>query len=200
MSIFRWTAPLFKLWGRRWTDEDFRRLAGWLRPYVSEGGVIADLGGGTGELGAGIAYELGARAVIVDPTVQMLQRVDAKPWVSVRRAPAESLPFPDGYFDALVCCDSFHHFADQDAAVREIARVVRPGGGLALLEMDPAGRDRFWAALERLLGEPASFRSPEDLQRFLAVHGIDGIAKRERGSGYSFVGTVGPRSAGDGGD
>ena len=93
------------------------------------GGIFADLGGGTGDLGAGVARALGARVIIVDPTPQMLRRVDAEPLVSVRLAPAEALPFADAYFDAVLCCDCFHHFRDQDAAAREIARVVRPGAG-----------------------------------------------------------------------
>jgi|WetSurMetagenome_2_1015567.scaffolds.fasta_scaffold14468_2 ubiquinone/menaquinone biosynthesis C-methylase UbiE len=190
MSIFRWMAPLFKLAGRRWSQDDFQCMAGWLRPYVPSGGVLADLGGGTGELGAGLARELGAGAVIIDPTPQMLRRVDALPWVSVRLASAEALPFPDAFFHALVCSDAFHHLRDQEAAAREIARVVRPGGGVLILDMHPVGRDRIWGLLEKLLGEPAAFRAPDDLQRFLASHSISGDSERARGSGYSFVGTV----------
>ena len=193
MSIFRWTAPLFKVWGRRWREEDFRHIAGWLRPYVpDEGGVLADLGGGTGELGAGVAHELAARAIIIDPTPQMLSRVDARPWVSVHLAPAEAMRFPNGYFDAIICCDAFHHFADQSAAAHEIARVVRPGGGVVVLDMYPTGSGRFWAALERLLGEPAGFKTAVALACLLANHGIIGVCRHERGSGYSFVGAVRP--------
>jgi SAM-dependent methyltransferase len=191
MSIFRWMAPLFKVWGRRWSRDDFEVLGGWLRPYVPLGGVLADLGGGTGQLGAGLAHELDARAVIIDPTAQMLQRVDAYPWVSVRLAAAEALPFPDGYFDALICSDAFHHFRDQDAAGREIARVVRPGGGVLILDFDPRGSDRIWGYLEQLVGEPAGFRTPDGMAQFFSSHGIHGEGKRERGSGYSYVGTVG---------
>lgn len=127
MAVFRWTAPLFKLAGRRWAPADFQALADRLRPYVSPGGLFADLGGGTGEVGAGIARALEARVVIVDATAQMLRRVDPDPLVSVRLARVEELPFPAAYFDAAFCCDAFHHFADQDAAVREIVRVIKPG-------------------------------------------------------------------------
>lgn len=190
MSIFRWTAPLFKIWGRRWSEEDFRLLAGWLRPCVRPGGIIVDLGGGTGALGAGIARELEARAVIVDPTPQMLQRVDPLPWVSVRLARAESLPFPDGYCDALLCSDAFHHFRDQEAAGHEISRVVRTGGRVLVLDLDPKGVARLWVGLERLLREPAHFRTPQDMERFMAGHGICGTSRRQKGSAYSFLGTV----------
>jgi ubiquinone/menaquinone biosynthesis C-methylase UbiE len=195
MSVFNWTAPLFKMWGRRWSPADFQWMATWLQPYVPPSGQIADLGGGTGELGAGLARELQARAIVVDATPQMLRRVDPLPWVSVRLAVAEALPFPDAYFDALVCSDAFHHFRDQDAAAREMARVVRPGGGLLILDMFPRGPDRFWALLERLLGEPGAFKQPHQMEAFLSERGISGRTTQEHRSGYSYLGTVGPPSS-----
>jgi ubiquinone/menaquinone biosynthesis C-methylase UbiE len=164
-------------------------MAHWLRPYVPPGGLLADLGGGTGDLGAGLALELGARAVIVDATPQMLQRVDAAPWVSVRLAAAESLPFPDGCFHAVVCCDAFHHFRDQDAAAGEIARVLRPRGGVLVLDLDPRGSERLVSVLEKMVREPAGFRTPAEMELLMREHGIAGQSQRQRGSGYAFVGT-----------
>ena len=190
MSIFRWTAPLFKLAARRWSDDDFRALAGELRPFVPPGGVFADLGGGTGDLGAGLARALGARVVIVDPIKQMLRRVPADPLVSVRLATAEALPFPTSYFDGVVCCDAFHHFKDQSAAAREMARVVRPGGGVLILDAEPTGPYRTIAVLERMLREPAGFRTTDDLRDFMSARGIVGTATRQGGSSYLFLGSV----------
>lgn len=171
MSIFRWTAPICKLAGHRWSDDDFAVLAEHLRPFVPPGGVFADLGGGTGDLGVGLARTLQARVVVIDETPQMLRRGDPHPLVTQRLASAESLPFPDSYFDGLVCSDAFHHIRDQEAAAREIARVVRPGGAALLLELAPT---RTLVCLERLLGEPANFWSMEGLERFLAGCGING--------------------------
>ena len=191
MSVFRWTAPLFKLASRRWSDEDFRELADVLSPTVPAGGLFADLGGGTGDLGAGIARALDAQVIIIDPTPQMLRRVGAEPLVSVRLAAAESLPFPAGHFDAVLCCDAFHHFRDQDAAAREIARAVRPGGGVVIIDIEMTARGvGMVAAVERLLGEPAGFRTAEGMQSFLAGHGINGTTRREKGETYLFAGIV----------
>lgn len=189
MSIFRWTAPLFKAASRRWSEDDFRATAESLRPYVAPGGLFADLGGGTGDLGVGVARALGARVIIVDPTPQMLRRVDADPLVSVRLARAEALPFPDSYFDAVLCCDAFHHFRDQDAAAREIARVVRPGGGAAILEMEGVRNQRLLVGLERLLGEPGAFMTGTAMESFMRVRGITGTATRQGSSSYVFVGS-----------
>jgi SAM-dependent methyltransferase len=191
LSVFRWTAPLFELFGSNWSDQDFRILAAYLRPYVPEGGVFVDLGGGTGDLAAGIADVLAARAVIVDLTAQMLRRVDAHPQVSVCLASAEQLPFPDSFFDGLLCRDAFHHFRHQDIAAEEIARVVRPGGGVLVLEMEGNRlRDKPWVFLEKMLGEPAALHTASGLESFLAVHGITGKATIHHGTSYIFCGSV----------
>jgi len=192
MSVFRWTAPLFKLVARRWSEDDLRVIANLLRPYVAAGGVFADLGGGTGDLGAGIARVLGARVIIVDPTPEMLRRVDAHPLVSVQLAGAERLPFPAAHFDAVLCCDAFHHFRDQDAAARELVRVLRPGGGVLILEAEATGGSRPWAVFERILGEPAGFRTAAGLEEFFASYGIVGTSARQKGTSYIFVGAFRP--------
>jgi len=49
-------------------------------------------------------------------------------------ADSEHLPFPDGAFDVLTCSHSFHHYPHQDAVVREMRRVLRPGGRLLLID------------------------------------------------------------------
>jgi ubiquinone/menaquinone biosynthesis C-methylase UbiE len=192
MSVFRWIAPLIQFAARRWSEDSLAALAAWLRPYVPPGGVLADLGGGTGEIGAGVARDLGARVVIVDETPQMLRRVHGDPHVTVCLATVQALPFPDGYFDAVMCCDSFHHFRDQDAASCEIARVVRPGGGVLVLDPEPTGANQRVARLERLLGEPGTFRPMADLESFMAAHGIVGTCTRQGRASCAFVGSVRP--------
>ena len=190
MSVFRWTAPLFKRGSRHWGEGDFQWLADRLRPYVAPGGRVLDLGGGTGELGTGVAQALGAEVVIADATPQMLRLVEAHPLVSLSLAAAEALPFPDGGFDAVFCCDAFHHFRRQVEAGAEIARVVRPGGAVMLLEMCPDGWGRVLAVVEKLLGEPGVFRRPEEMERFLAPYGITGTGERQSGISYLFLGTM----------
>ena len=191
MSVFRWTAPLFKFAGRRWSEDDFEAVAERLRPFVPATGVFADLGGGTGDLGTGVARALDARVIVIDPTSQMLSRVDSHPLVSVCRSGAEHLPFPDGYFDALLCCDAFHHMRDQGAAAAEMARVIRTGGGLLMMEFEPKSGNSHLASFERLLGEPAAFRTMTELRSLLGSHGIVGDSTPQ-GRGYLYLGTVRP--------
>jgi ubiquinone/menaquinone biosynthesis C-methylase UbiE len=190
MSIFRWTAPVFKLAGQRWSEDDFRAVAEWLHPFVSPGGVLMDLGGGTGDLGAGVARALDARVVIVDPTPQMLAHTPARPFLSVRLGAAEEIPFPDGFFDAVLVSDALHHFRDSDSAAREMRRTVRPGGGVVILEMEGSGWGRLLSMVERLMGEPATFKTPAELTKLLAAHDIVGDTIRQRGISYAFIGSV----------
>ena len=190
MSIFRWTAPVFKLAASRWSDDDFAVVAEWLRPFVPPGGVFMDLGGGTGDLGAGVARLLEASVVVADSTPQMLARVPAQPLVSVSLTSAEGLPFSESYFDAVLCSDAFHHFRDPEAVVREIRRTVRPDGGVLFLELDGSGIGRLLSMIERALGEPAGFRSPLELQQYLAARGIIGTSTRQKGLSYAFLGAV----------
>ena len=190
MPFFAWSAPLFKLADGRWSHGDFEAVADMLRPYVTRERPILDLAGGTGGLSAGVASALGVRVVIADATREMLVRLSAHRLVSVRLAAAEALPFPDGYFDALLCSDAFHHFWDQDGAAREMARVVRLGGGAVIRDIEPRGLGRVAAYVERLLHEPAAFMTATQMTAFMARHGIVGTTTRHRGSTYSFLGTV----------
>jgi demethylmenaquinone methyltransferase/2-methoxy-6-polyprenyl-1,4-benzoquinol methylase len=188
MSFFGWTAPIFKLSRHRWSEADFRRLAEHVRPCVPPGGLLLDLGGGTGDLGLGVGRALGAEVIVADVTPQMLRRVSPDPSVSVRLTAAEALPFPDGHFDGLLCSDAFHHFRDQDLATREMARVVKPGGCVLVFEFRRAGLGRFLVSAERLLGEPGAFMEPDELRKHLAARGIEGTITDRGFITYSFIG------------
>lgn len=188
MSFFSWAAPIFKLGRHRWSEKDFRHFAEYLRPCVPLGGLLLDLGGGTGDLGLGVGRALGATVVVADVTPQMLRRVSPDPSISVRLTAAEALPFPDGHFDGVLCSDAFHHFADPEAAAKEMARVVKSGGCVLVLEFRRAGLGRLLAVLERLLGEPGIFMEPEELRRFFAAKGIDGRVIDKGPVLYGFAG------------
>lgn len=73
--------------------------------------------------------------------------------------------------------------------MREMARVVRPGGGILILEISPTGWGRLVAVGERMIGEPAAFHGPEELQRLLRVHGISGKTVEQGRLGYLLLGS-----------
>ena len=60
--------------------------------------------------------------------------------VELVQGDAERLPFADGAFDVVLCCDSFHHYPNPRAVLAQFARVLQPGGILLLGECTaPAG-------------------------------------------------------------
>lgn len=197
MRFFALAAPFFGAFADRWSPETLARFAEWLRPHVPEGGRLLDLGGGTGALAARLADALSADAVVLDPSPEMLARMKPHPRVEVRLGVAERMPFEDASFDAVVVSDAFHHFPDQDGAVREMARVVRPGGGVLVLEFDPRGLMRPIVAAEKLLGEPGAFLTPDEMCAFMAARGIAGRCEKTGSVGYYFLGEA-PRAGGDG--
>ena len=190
MGFFNWSAPLIHRFGQRWTAEDATQIAEWLSPYVTEGGRLLDLGGGSGGLATRLADRLRRDVTVLDPTPELLALLPQRDDVTGVLGAAESMPFADDEFDALVVTDAFHHFAAQDAAAREMRRVVRCGGGVLVLEIDPSGWMRALVWGEKLLGEPGAFMTPAEMCAFMSRHGIDGECERTEGTGYRFLGVV----------
>jgi SAM-dependent methyltransferase len=93
---------------------------------------VVDLGAGTGKLSRSLAA-LGHRVVAVEPLPEMLDRLRAAvPGATAVVGTAESMPLPDASADVVACAQAFHWF-DQEPALAEIARVLRPGGRIALV-------------------------------------------------------------------
>jgi demethylmenaquinone methyltransferase/2-methoxy-6-polyprenyl-1,4-benzoquinol methylase len=99
-------------------------------------GTVLDVGTGTGKLGAAV-FEAApdARVVGVDFTQAMLRAAPR----SLKRAGADALqlPFGDAQFDAVVSAFLVRNLADPASGIAEQARVLRPGGRLAVLETTP---------------------------------------------------------------
>lgn len=64
--------------------------------------------------------------------------------LSLSRGQAERLPFPARSFDLVYCVNAIHHFDRPAAFVSEACRLLRPGGRLAVIGMDPHGRRESW--------------------------------------------------------
>ena len=133
-AMFDAIAPRYDLVNRvmtfrldvRWRRKTVRSLA------LAPGALVLDLAAGTGDLCRDLAAA-GHRPVGVDLSFGMLAaaRTDA-PLV---QADALRLPFPDASADGATCGFALRNFVDLEAFLVELARVVRPGGRIALLEV-----------------------------------------------------------------
>jgi len=133
-----------RMWWRR-TARTFRHIL--TRPKVR----ILDLCCGTGDMTFALRRQAGkpsAQILGADFSHAMLQRAAAKSagaaqngstpnWIE---ADALHLPFPSGHFDLVTSAFGFRNLADYDAGLREIARMLRPGGECGILDFgEPKG-------------------------------------------------------------
>jgi SAM-dependent methyltransferase len=121
------------------------------RMGLREDARVLDMGAGTGKLTRGLVA-LGLEAVAVDPGAAMLDELrKAVPAAEALRGRAEAIPLPDASVDGAFAGQAFHWF-DRERALPELHRVVRPGGGLALLWNWWDERDPLQSELGGLVG------------------------------------------------
>jgi ubiquinone/menaquinone biosynthesis C-methylase UbiE len=117
-----------------------------------------------------------AQLLGVDPAPQMVAEArQLAPNASFEVASAEALPFPDQTADLVLSSLSFHHWADQQRGLQEIARVLRTGGWLCLAD--------HTLRLAKLFGEKP--KSREQLQALMSGAGL-AIGQQQR-LGLRFV-------------
>jgi ubiquinone/menaquinone biosynthesis C-methylase UbiE len=112
-----------------------------LAPSLRPGVVVLDAACGTGRHTAWLEAQ-GCRSVGVDVTAAMLRRARAvAPGTGFVQGDLRALPFASGSVDAAVCALALCHLPQLTPALRELARVLRPGGRLVV--SDPHGRSAF---------------------------------------------------------
>jgi demethylmenaquinone methyltransferase/2-methoxy-6-polyprenyl-1,4-benzoquinol methylase len=197
--MFDRIAPVYDLMNRVMTAGlDRRWRAATVREAVRPGDRVLDACCGTGDL-AVAARRHGASVVGLDFAERMLERARVKePRIEWVQGDVLALPFEDASFDAATVGFGIRNVEDLEAGVRELRRVLRPGGRLAILEITtPRGAlapfyrvwfDRVVPLLGRVLPGgsaytylPASVRrfpAPEDLAALLARSGFTQVRFR----------------------
>ncbi|HEX4808970.1 MAG TPA: methyltransferase domain-containing protein, partial [Bryobacteraceae bacterium] len=136
-SSYDAVAAAFDLFTRRFTPPIARRLCS--LAGLKPGTAVLDIGTGTGIVALEAAPHVapGGRIIGIDLSQGMLAiaRKHAAVFrdsVEFREMDAERLAFPDSFFDSVVSLFALLHFPDPLGALREIRRVLRPGGSLAI--------------------------------------------------------------------
>lgn len=178
--MFDRIAPRYDLMNRLLTfglDQRWRRIA-LSAVAVGRGDLVVDLACGTGDL-AELAARRGARVVGVDFAREMLRRAHARRvGAALVQADAQSLPFASASASVLTCAFALRNFVSLGAVLHECARVLQPGGRLALLEVDRprAGLvralhsfyfDRVVPRIGALLSDRAAYRYLPDSTAYL---------------------------------
>jgi demethylmenaquinone methyltransferase/2-methoxy-6-polyprenyl-1,4-benzoquinol methylase len=177
--MFDRIAPVYDAMNRVMTvglDQRWRRAT--VRASVRQGDRVLDACCGTGDL-AVAARKAGAGEVVgIDFSERMLERARRKaPELEWLQADVLKLPFEDASFDAAVVGFGVRNVDDLEASIRELRRVLRPGGRLGILEITtPRGPlklfyklwfDRIVPLLGRLLpGGDAYTYLPASVRRF----------------------------------
>ena len=171
------------------------------------GDTVLDVACGTGAVALELVRRYGCRVVGIDQSPEMLaagrrrvQEAGEAAHISLREGHAEKLPFDDASFDALTFTYLLRYVDEPAAALRELARVVRPGGRIASLEFsvpeNPLARFAWeiyvrvglpalgraispgWASVGSFLGPSIrSFSTRYPLERLLALWGAAGIER-----------------------
>jgi demethylmenaquinone methyltransferase / 2-methoxy-6-polyprenyl-1,4-benzoquinol methylase len=194
-AMFDRIAPVYDAMNRVMTmglDQRWRRLAA---EVVHPGDRVLDAACGTGDL-AVAAERAGGTVTGLDFSERMLERARSKSssieWV---QGDVMELPFEDGSFDAATIGFGIRNVSDLEGGLRELARVLRPGGRLAVLEITrPRGLlrpfFRLWfdvlvpLAGKILPGGSAYSYLPASVRRF---PGPDDLADAMRRSGFENV-------------
>lgn len=149
---------------------------------------VVDVAGGTGRALRALSPEEG---LVVDASRPMLARARDR-GIAVALGDAGRLPLADASTDAVLIVDAFHHLPDPDAALREAARVTRPGGVVVLREFDPETlRGRAIELAETVVGFDSTFVTPAEAAERLEAAGLD-ASITDSGWGYTAAG-VKPR-------
>ena len=165
-----WEALRAELYGRAFEREALTAL-------LPPDWTVADLGCGAGTLAAALAPHVG-KVVGVDQSAAMLRtarrRLEGLGNVELHRAELEALPLPDGACDAALAVLVLAYVPEVAPVLAEAARILRPGGRLAVVDLALHADEPF----ARRLGQARLGFAPADLARALAAAGLAGAAVR----------------------
>jgi SAM-dependent methyltransferase len=125
----------------------------WVSERLPLAGDTLEVGAGTGELWRHVDTS-STRLTLTDFSPAMCSRLREVPNAKVEQCDAAALPFPDASFDSVIAAHMLYHVDDPDAALKEFARVLRPGGRLTI-SLDGQNDQNEFKALAESIGRPS---------------------------------------------
>lgn len=184
---------------RQYNEQTMKGLFRKIYPVIAEqaiartgirSGLCVDLGGGPGMLGICVAQASDLQVVIVDPLLECIEQANQNiaehriaERVTAELGQAEALPFRAGSVDMVISRGSIYFWEDQRLGLREILRVLRPGGwafvggGFGTRELRDEilaekAHDNEWNKARKARGNQ---HPPEHFRAMLAELVIDGV-------------------------
>ncbi|MBN2738053.1 MAG: class I SAM-dependent methyltransferase [Spirochaetales bacterium] len=175
MKAFDRTVPFYDGFMQRMGLYQSATLINWLNLKGTE--KVLDLGGGTGYNSHQLSSHC-KEVVLLDESQAMVKKARKYKSFTCVRSSALNTPFQNNSFDIVVMADLFHHIKNQVAVIREIWRLLKPGG--LLLVQDFVTTHPYTSLLrifESLLFGILYFKSPRKIRSIISSQGF--ILERE---------------------
>lgn len=155
---------------------EWSKIRDWLA--VQDGEKVLDVACGQGQLGLKIAQKAYCEIYGVDVSQNSIARAEYRAKregvaAKLQVADAQHLPYPDNYFDKIVCSSSLEHFLDDLEALHEMNRVIKPLGRIVLTTDSSLWQhDRMIAETHRQAARVINYYTIEDLRERLTSAGF----------------------------
>lgn len=155
---------------------------------LRQGEKVLDVGCGTGIVAKLAVKQVGesgtATGLDINPAMLSVARSTTSPRASIEwiEASAESMPFPDENFDVVLCQLSFQFMEDKPTALKEMQRILAPGGRLILNVPGPAGK--IFTTFAKVLERNISTEAAEFANHVFSLHDANELQQLMRGAHF----------------
>ena len=172
----RYDHRLFQFWMKRFQDPVYQEI-----DFTRKSSLL-DISCGTGELLKELSEQNKHRRLILkglDLTPEMAEKARKKlsSMAKISVGDVHHLPFKSNFFEYVTSTEAFHHYADQHKALKEIARVTKPGGKVIIVDVN-----FFLGAIHRLFErfEPGcqKMNNRTEMKRLFEQVGLTNIQQR----------------------
>lgn len=156
--LFDLLAPVYDRVIKPREPEEFAELLG-----LPTDGWLLDVGGGTGRVSSTLTSMVG-KLVLCDLSLPMMMEAKNKDMPCLVQGSSHLLPFPSNFFERVLVVDALHHFSDQQGAIKDLIRVLKPGGRLLIEEPDIRKTTvKVVALMEKMALMKSHFYTPNEI-------------------------------------